>query len=251
MDAKIIFGAESFFLRGGEKAVILIHGFTGSPAEMRLLGEHLNKEGFTVLGIRLTGHGTSAEDLEHTLATDWMRSVVDAYDLLRASYDSISVCGLSMGGLLSILLDEMRHLKAVVSIAAPVFLREEKRLRLLPPKEEAFGKFLPRPRKSRPDLAPIYNICYTRMPFRSVHELLVVMDEGKKALFKMQAPLLVVQGRKDHTVRTESAEYIYGNSTSEKKEIFWLEETGHRATIDVERELLFQKVTEFLKRSSE
>lgn len=61
----ILAGAEPFFLPGGEKGVLLIHGFTGLPAELLLMGEALNKQGFTVLGVRLAGHGTTVEDMSH------------------------------------------------------------------------------------------------------------------------------------------------------------------------------------------
>ncbi len=247
MDVNIIPGAESFFFAGGRDAVLLVHGFTGAPAEMRLLGEALNKAGYSVLGIRLAGHGTSAEDLEHTYATDWLNSVLDGYDLLTNVADRISVAGLSMGAHLALLLNKYRPVYKTVMMAAPIFIKEERSLRLLPPKDRAVGKFLPRPRKARPGLDRKYNICYTRMPLRSIHELLAIMNAGKEALPEIATPLLIVQGKKDHTVLPESAEYIYDNSGSAGKELFWLENTGHRVTIDIEREKLFSKIAAFLR----
>ena len=64
-------GAEPFFLPGGRHGVLLIHGFTGLPAELRLLGAYLNERGFTVLAIRLAGHGTTVEDLSRMEHEDW------------------------------------------------------------------------------------------------------------------------------------------------------------------------------------
>lgn len=246
MDAKIMEGAEAFYFPGGSTGVLLVHGFTGAPAEMRLMGESLNRQGFSVLGVRLAGHGTTPEDLEHTFAGDWLRSVLDGYDLLRGATEKIAVIGLSMGAHLALMVEKYRPVYKVVTIAAPVFIKEERSLRLLPPKAHAVGKFMPRPRKARPDLPKQYNICYTRMPLRSVHELLAVMQAGKESLPETTSPLLVVQGRKDHTVIPASAEYIYENAGAKEKELFWLEKTGHRATIDIEREVLFKKISEFL-----
>lgn len=247
MDVKIVPGAEAFFYPGGRTGVLLVHGFTGSPAEMRLLGRHLNQAGFTVLGVRLPGHGTRVEELEHMLAEDWLSAVLDGFDMLAGCTDRIAAGGLSMGALLSLMLGKYRPVWKIFSIAAPVFIKEEKRLKQLPQKPQALGKFLPRPRKSRPGLPPECNICYNKMPLRSIHELLAVMDAGRASLPEVTAPLLIVQGRLDHTVFPRSAEYIYGNVASPEKELFWLEETGHRATIDIEREKLFAKVAEFLK----
>lgn len=248
MNNSIMEGAEAFILPGGRDGVLLVHGFTGAPAEMRLFGEYLNKEGFSVLGIRLAGHGTSAEDLEHIVYSDWLNSMLDGYDLLAGMTDRVAVAGMSMGALLSLQLEQYRKVWKAISVAAPVFIKEEKRLQDLPPKAQSVGKFLPRPRKARPDIDSRYNICYTRMPFRSIHELLTVMDMGRICLPSLTVPLLIVQGRKDHTVYPESAEYIYEHAGSNDKELFWLENTGHRATIDIERELLFSKVVDFLKR---
>ena len=61
----ILPGAEPFFLPGGKRGVLLIHGFTGLPAEMLLLGQYLNMRGYTVLGVRLAGHATTVEDMSH------------------------------------------------------------------------------------------------------------------------------------------------------------------------------------------
>jgi len=77
-------GAEPFLLPGGRHGVLLIHGFTGLPAELRLLGEYLNVRGFTVLAIRLAGHGTTVEDLSRMEHEDWMDSVRDGYAIHTA-----------------------------------------------------------------------------------------------------------------------------------------------------------------------
>lgn len=49
----------------------MIHGFTGSPASIRPIGEWLAAQGLSVLGVRLPGHGTSPDDLASTRWTDW------------------------------------------------------------------------------------------------------------------------------------------------------------------------------------
>ena len=57
---QVIDGAKTFLLEGSNrKAVLLIHGYTGTPSEMLPLGNYLNQLGYTVLCRRLPGHGTS------------------------------------------------------------------------------------------------------------------------------------------------------------------------------------------------
>lgn len=91
-----------FHLRGGRSGVLLIHGLTGTPTEMRFVGNGLNRAGFTVLGMQLAGHCGDEADLLATGWRDWYASVVDAAERLGAQVDQLFVAGLSMGALLAL-----------------------------------------------------------------------------------------------------------------------------------------------------
>jgi len=91
-----------FQLAGGRSGVLLIHGLTGTPTEMRFVGNGLNKAGFTVLGMQLAGHCGDASDLLATGWKDWYASVVAAADRLREQVDHLFVAGLSMGAVLAL-----------------------------------------------------------------------------------------------------------------------------------------------------
>ena len=95
---------QPFFLEGGSHAVLLIHGFTGSAGHMRPLGEALHAQGFTVQGINLPGHATSMEDMGRTQWQDWLQAAKEACVALKDRYEHVSVAGLSMGGVLTLLL---------------------------------------------------------------------------------------------------------------------------------------------------
>ena len=100
---QVIDGAKTFLLEGSNrKAVLLIHGYTGTPSEMLPLGNYLNQLGYTVLCRRLPGHGTSVGDLERTTAEDWYSAAKDACEGLLGRYEDVYVAGLSMGGVLAI-----------------------------------------------------------------------------------------------------------------------------------------------------
>jgi carboxylesterase len=91
----IIPSAEPFFHPGGGVGCLLVHGFTGTPKEMTWFGDHLVKEGHTVLGIRLAGHATTPEDLARTRWLDWLASVEDGINILKGCTQVQIAIGLS------------------------------------------------------------------------------------------------------------------------------------------------------------
>ena len=124
----VLQGGEPFFLQGGKHGVILTHGFTGTPAEMLLLGRYLHAQGYTVLGIRLAGHGTTPEALARTGREEWYDSVCDGYSLLAGCCDKISLVGQSMGGLLTLKLAANAVIYRAAVLAAPIFIHEDRHL---------------------------------------------------------------------------------------------------------------------------
>ncbi|MCR5558959.1 MAG: alpha/beta fold hydrolase [Schwartzia sp.] len=240
-------GAGAFFLPGGTDGVLLIHGLTGSPSEMRLFGEALNKAGFTVLAVRLPGHGTTPEDMEHMTVDDWRDAVVDGWNILSAICERTAVVGISMGALLALWLSTVEPVWQVAALAAPVFIREARQLHLLPPREGCRGKFLPRIRKKMQNVPPEYGFCYRVIPFLSIHELLKMIAETKEQLSKVKTRLLVVQSERDHTVDAESARFIMEHVGSSDKKLLWLKSSGHRVMLDCERDTVFENTIAFLK----
>ncbi|MCX7779789.1 MAG: alpha/beta fold hydrolase [Negativicutes bacterium] len=239
----IIRGAEPFFLPGGEHGVLAVHGFTGSPAEMRLLADYLHRLGYTVLGPRLCGHGTSAKEMAATAWTHWYSAVEDGYHYLRSFCQEVSVVGLSMGGLLALKLANEYPVAKVVAIAAPIYIKD-RRLPLLP-LYRLFRSYVVKVRK-RFDVDPIYSIGYDETPLSSLASLLELIKHVARQLPGITAPALVIQSRAEHTVRPESAEFIYKRLGSGEKKIIWLEKSGHVVTLDLEREAVFEHIAAFL-----
>jgi len=240
---KIIPGAEPFLIKGGARGALLVHGFTGSPAEMRLLGEHLGNLGFTVLGIRLPGHGTTVQDMEQTDWRHWYGAVVDGWHILNGLCNEINVVGLSMGGLLSLKLAANYPLARVVSLSAPIFLAN-RQISFLP-LYRLFRRFITKKQRDY-DVDPKYFIGYDQTPLSSLSSLLDLIRSVQAELPLITCPTLVLQSRREHTVRPESASLIYENLTTAHKELFWLEKSGHVVTLDIERETVFEKINVFL-----
>lgn len=244
----IIQGAEPFFFPGGEQGVLLVHGFTGSPSEMRLLGEFLHKRGYTILGPRLAGHGTSVEEMAGTAWPHWYSAVEDGYHMLRAMCREVSVVGLSMGGLLSLKLAAEYPVTRVVSLSTPIFIAD-KRLPLLPV-YRLLRRYVPK-RRRKLAVDDIYNVGYDYTPLSSLKSLLALIRHVDKLLPQVVAPALIMQSRVEHTVRPESAKHIYDRLGSKDKQLIWLGRSGHIITLDVERDKVFTAVAELLANGEE
>ena len=239
----IMSGAEPFLFPGGANGILLVHGFTGTPAEMRLLGEHLHAAGYTVLGIRLPGHGTSPYDMVHTNWRHWYGSVVDGLTLLRGLCTNIQVVGLSMGGLLALKLAAEYSVDSVSALSTPVFLTN-KRIKFLP-LYRLFHRFVPKKRRDY-DIDPQYFIGYDTTPLSCLSSLLEFIRIVADDVRNIHCPVLLVQSKRERTVKPASATYLLERIGSPQKEIFWLEKSGHVVTIDIEREIVFRRVADFV-----
>jgi carboxylesterase len=102
--------APEFYLPGGRDGVLLIHGLSGTPTEMRFVGKGLQRAGFTVYAPRLAGHCADELALLATGWEDWYASVETAAERLRDRVDRMFVAGLSMGAVLTLALAARRPL---------------------------------------------------------------------------------------------------------------------------------------------
>lgn len=105
----------SFFWKGGETGVLLLHGLTATTAEVRPLAKRLLTEGYTVSGILLPGHGTTPENLSQTHREDWLKASKEAYNELKRECSSVIVGGESAGALLALhLASEQPEIKGLL-----------------------------------------------------------------------------------------------------------------------------------------
>ena len=243
----IIDGAEPFFLKGGDTGIILIHGFTGSPAELILLGEYLNRAGYTVLGVRLAGHGTDEDEFIRTNKNDWFDSVLDGYAILKGSCKKIFAVGHSMGGLLALKLSAIRDVDKIITLAAPIFIAEETDYKSLPPRDKCKNLFVTRPRRVLENVPPAANLVYRKTPLINIHELLDIIDDVKNILSNITAPILIMHGEEDHTADIESANYIEKNIGSTVTKKIFIQNTGHLLPLTDTREIVFAEALKFLE----
>ena len=243
---KVIKGAEEFMLQGtNNKGVLLIHGYTGTPAEMRLLGDHLHQEGYTVLGVLLPGHGTKPEDLNETEWQDWYAAAEKGFKRLEECCTEVMVAGLSMGGVLAIKVAAELPVSKAAFLATPIYV-QDKRVPFLP-----LLRFFIRYLKKRQRCyfsADKYNLAYNVMPVKPLGSLFALVRLCKERLLKkITVPCIVLQSKIEHTVNPESAQYIYDNISSEEKKLVWYKNSGHILTLDVEREAVFKEISKFFE----
>lgn len=234
-----------FFHRGNNNiGILLIHGFTGTPSELIPLGDYLKDRGYTVNAPLLSGHGTTPEDMRATRWTDWWNSVLDGYDKLAASdIKNIYAIGLSMGGCFSLYLSLYRDVAGVVSMCAPVWIRDYK-VKLV----DWVRFFIPYVKRTvpKPEYVEQYLIPYDRTPLDCIVSLKSYLSSFRKSLSKINVPALILQSRNDESILPESAIYIYENISSSKKRLSWYERSGHIITVDRERDKLFSEINDFL-----
>ena len=243
----MIEGGEPFFMKGGSSGVLLIHGFTGLPAGMFLLGEYLNRAGFSVLCPRLAGHGTSERDLMRMTKDDWFNSVLDGFYILRGICDKIFVVGHSMGGLLALKLAVEYQISKIITLAAPIFIDEGMGIRNLPPREFCSDACIFTPRKKLDDVPPAVNNVYDKTPLISVHELVDLINDVKKLLPTVKTPILIMHGEEDHTAQPRSARFIMDNVGSCEKKIITVPDSGHLLPFAENRGFVFEQTFDFLR----
>jgi carboxylesterase len=251
--------AEPFFLPGVSTGstipgtgCLLIHGFTGTPKEMRWMGEYLAEQGLSVLGVRLAGHATHPEDMIRSRWTDWLASVEDGYHLLRGVAGHIYLIGLSMGGVLSLLMSTRLEVKGVVAISTPYRLRDDWRLNFVGPLSR-IRQYLPK--SSEPPGSGWFDteawkdhVSYAENPIRSVGELNKMLVAMHAALPRVRVPVLLVHSKDDGYVPPENLERIYAELVNAPdKTKLYVTGSGHVATRDAARGQVFEAASNFIR----
>jgi len=257
--AQTIPTAEPYFFPGvGENARIgclVTHGFTGAPKEVRWLGEYLNKQGYTVCGMRLNGHATKPEDMIRSRWQDWLLSVEDGYNLLRSCTDQVFLLGLSMGGILSLTAASFLPVKGVVAMSTPYDVQAIPIPLGLVRFLSHFKPYLPKgkvPGSGWFDPAAYrQHVSYPMNPLRAGVELKCLIDEMHAALPKITVPVLLIHSKDDDYVIKDSMQRIYDSLTTPDRQMLWVEGGGHVITEEPPRQVVFKAAGDFVKRVSQ
>ena len=217
------------------------------------MGEYLNQQGYTCLGIRLAGHATRPEDMIRSRYTDWIASVEDGYHLLCGVTGKIFLVGLSMGGILSLLMSTQLDVRGVIAMSTPSRLPTDYPIWLL--------KLVSLVMRYRPKTKEVPgsgwfdksayadHISYSKNPVRSSAELKKLILEMHAALPKVNVPVLLMHSKDDTYVLPENMEQIYeGLVNARDKTKLYITGSGHVLPRDAARQQVFQSALEFIQR---
>lgn len=238
---------EPFYFPGNRVGCLLIHGFSGSPSEMRFMGERLAEYGWTVLGIRLSGHGTTPEQMAKTRWEDWAMDAEEGVRKLRESCDTVIGIGLSMGGLLALHLAALGLIDGIVSMNAPMVLATKRSRYVL--FIRPFKTFVGKPKPPRLVLAQpleMERFVYFRIPVDALISLNSAIRRVRRSLYRIKCPTLLMQSSKDFTVNPISVQIIRGKIQQIKPDVLYWEKSGHILTLGPERQEVVLSVHEFL-----
>lgn len=238
--------SKPFTFQAGKRAVLLLHGFTGNTADVRMLGRFLEKNGYTCHAPLYKGHGVPPESLVVTGPEDWWQDVTRGYQHLKSlGHEEIAVAGLSLGGVFSLKLGYTVPIKGIVPMCAPMYIKSE---------EVMYEGILDYAReyKQREGKSPkqieIEMVEFQQSPMKTLKALQDLISEVRENIDMIYASTFVVQARHDHMINTNSANIIYNEVESHIKQIKWYEESGHVITLDKERDMLHEDILQFLEK---
>lgn len=240
--------SQPIFLPGGPVGVLLIHGYTGSPHDFTYLAHEINKAGFTVSVPRLPGHGTSSADFLTTTANDWLRRAFDTYFDLMGICKEVHIAGLSMGGVIALIMAAKLKPRKLATLAAATHIFDN-RIKLTP-LIALFKNRLPRENNEKyddPDLEYLRNEYWSYNWPKQAAELWKLMKISRKCVKEITSDILVMAARNDNTVPLKAAHFIYDNVKSERRKLIVFEKSGHVLSNDIEKEAVAKALIEWFK----
>jgi carboxylesterase len=243
--------AEPFYFPGGPIGCLLVHGFTGSPKEMRWMGEYLSQKGYSVLGIRLAAHATRPEDMLRARWQDWFASVEDGWHLLSKSCQSTFLAGLSMGGALCLLAAAQLPADGIIAMSTPYEFHDDPRLQYI----KLLHWLQPSVAKGAPDWhnpeAAVDHVSYPSYPTRAVIELRFLLAEMRLNLKNVKQPVLLIHSHQDQTVAPENMLAIYNALGTDQKSMLWVDDSSHVITREPQRLRVFQAAEDFIQQTTD
>ena len=232
--------------KNGHIGIVLVHGFTGSPAAMRPWAEYLNARGYSVRVPLLPGHGTKPADLNEVAWPAWPAKVIAEITELQKHCSQIFVAGLSMGGGTTlhvaaelgdqltgiILVNPMIHVRGISPTLAFAISRVIK-----------FGKSVGNDIKRK----GVTEYSYDKMPYRGIHQLLTMLKLTRAAIPSVKVPMQLFHSVDDHTLPVSNTEIIMREVGSINKSRIELLNSFHVATIDHDSELIFANSLTFIE----
>lgn len=243
----------SFELTGVlDAAVLCLHGLTGTPYEVRTIGEACARRGISAFGPVLPGHRDTPEALRRVRSwRTWLDAARAHAQALRGRHSRVFAAGLSMGALLALALAAEDVFDALVVVGTP--LKFPLGIRLVVPLAWRLRPFQPKSGGSdiQDAAARARHPSYPVLPLRSVSELMKLQRWVRARLSRVRAPILVAHGALDQTASSADARAILEGVSSQEREFLSCNASGHVVPVDVDAPLLAEAAASFLLRHIE
>jgi carboxylesterase len=265
---------EEIVLKGTlQKTIILIHGLTGTPNEMRHLAFYFHKRGYSVICPRLARHGEPLHALKYATWEEFYDSVRALFLKTLETGDKVYVAGLSMSALFVLLLAEEFGAKVSAGIGlAPTLFFDGWNVpwyhRLLPVVSYTPLKYHFFFKESSPygiknekiramvhryyshadlgNLADISKYGYAFFPLSLFYQLRRLTRKVTPLLDRIDAPMLLIHPQEDDTASLKNSQFIFDRISSAVKKLVVLTDSYHVITADQEREKVAREMAEFL-----
>jgi carboxylesterase len=241
----VIPNPQAFYLPSGPVAVLMIHGFNGSPASIKPWAQGLADLGFSVAAPCLPGHGTTWEDMNNTTWQQWYEEVDKEFTKLKQKHERVFVAGFSMGGALSLRLASIRgsEIEGLILIN-PAIKDTRLRVKLVPLLKYLVGSI----KGSRSDVAapnpPRHS--YLRTPLKAFDSLQKLWALVRQDLYLVDLPLMVGYSINDHVVDPSNSEVIIDNVSSVDIREVVFERSFHNVALDYDLDILIEESKVFI-----
>lgn len=235
---------KAFFLKGGSKAVLLLHSFTSNTADVKKLGRFLNSKNYTCFAPLYKGHGHSAEHLILTSPRDWWESVEGGYNFLKnEGYQNIGVIGVSLGGILALNVGQKMNVNGIVTMSVPykkdVDSLKKRVLNYALTYKQLEGK-------EKQQISLELDELETSS-FSSLLQFKEYIDLTMKGLLRIKKPIRILYGELDEPLYKESAHYIYINVSTHHRSVKGYSNSKHLMTLGPDKEEIHHDILSFLE----
>jgi carboxylesterase len=237
--------SESLRLFAGKTGVLMLHGFTGSPASIKPWALALHERGLSVSVPRLPGHGTHWSDLNKVSWQDWYETIEKEFLELKKKCDQVFVAGFSVGGALALRLSQIRGSEIAGTILLNASIYDERaRFRFV----GALSTFLPSIAGGDGDVAKPGNSKhgYDRIPLKGLNQVRKLWEVVERDLYLVDLPLMVAYSLNDHVVHPVCSETIIDNVYSADIREVVFEKSFHNVALDHDADLLNDETMDFI-----
>lgn len=234
----------SFFHKGGKRAVLLLHSFTGNTRDVKRIGEFLNTHGYTCMAPLYDGHGEPAEILIQYTPEDWWESVKSSYNQLQSKgYENIAVIGVSLGGVFALHTAETLDVTGIVTMSVPMKRTESELMRRVTNYAATYKQL---EGHDKNQIESDIEVLKQTNP-KGLTQFVSLIDQTMSNLQKIEKPVFILYGKEDEPLYEKSANFIYDHVSSEIKTVTGYENSKHLMTVGKNRLQIQDDILAFLE----